>query len=525
MTKEIHVPDIGDFDSVDVIEVLVNVGDTIAIDDALITLESDKASMDIPAPEGGIVKEIKVAAGDSVTKGSLILLMEDSNEASDPAKPMTHLASDKEPTPGDAGERSLETIKVPDIGDFETVDVIEVLVKVGDKVSIDDPLVTLESDKASMDIPSPASGIVKELKIAVGDQVSQGSRILILEGHASPLTAASTKVTEPAAAASSNRAPQVPAAGSMKDADSFRRAHASPSVRRIAREMNIDLTKISGTGRNGRITEHDVHTFSNSGGESVSVKTSPAAGSEMGIPIITQPDWSKFGDIELIAMSRIGKLSAKHLHRAWLNVPQVTHFDEADITELEAYRQDKKGIAKTQGFSLTPLVFVMKAIAAGLKQFPKFNSAMDDAGENLIQRNFYNIGIAVDTPDGLVVPVIREVDRKSLFELAAELGEVSKRARDGQLKAADMQGGCFSISSLGGIGGTNFTPIVNAPEVGILGITRAQARLVRKNGEIVDRLIQPLAVSYDHRVIDGAYAARFVGHIAYLLSDLRNLLL
>jgi pyruvate dehydrogenase E2 component (dihydrolipoamide acetyltransferase) len=245
----------------------------------------------------------------------------------------------------------------------------------------------------------------------------------------------------------------------------------------------------------------------------------------MGIPLITQPDWSKFGEVETVPMSRINKLSAKHLHKAWLNVPQVTHFDEADITGLEAYRQSIKGKAKEMGFNFTPLVFMMKAVVAGLKEFPKFNSAMDDAGENLIRRHFYNIGIAVDTPDGLVVPVIRDVDRKGLFELARELGEVSGRAREGQLKAADMQGGCFSISSLGGIGGTNFTPIVNAPEVGILGLTRSQGRLKRVDGEIVDRLIQPLAVSYDHRVIDGAYAARFVSHVAFVLSDVRNLML
>jgi pyruvate dehydrogenase E2 component (dihydrolipoamide acetyltransferase) len=425
----------------------------------------------------------------------------------------------------------LKDVHVPDIGDFSDVDVIEVLVHAGDTISEDDPLITLESDKASMDIPAPAGGVVKEVRVAVGDKVSEGSLILVLQttGAAEPVA----KV--PAAQSGAAKAPaRVPAAASVDDAVAFRRAHASPSVRRIARELGIDLAKVPGTGRSGRITDADVRNFASTGGkqpvEAAAPGTKPLAvaagtGGETGIPLITQPDWSKFGDVETVPMSRINKLSAKHLHKAWLNVPQVTHFDEADITELEAYRQSIKGKAKEMGFNFTPLVFMLKAVVAGLKEFPKFNSAMDDAGENLIRRHFYNIGIAVDTPDGLVVPVIRDVDRKGLFELARELGDVSKRAREGQLKAADMQGGCFSISSLGGIGGTNFTPIVNAPEVGILGLTRSQERLKRVDGEIVDRLIQPLAVSYDHRVIDGAYAARFVSHVAFVLSDVRNLML
>ncbi|MDJ0739555.1 MAG: 2-oxo acid dehydrogenase subunit E2 [Gammaproteobacteria bacterium] len=419
-------------------------------------------------------------------------------------------------------------IFVPDIGDFSDVDVIDVLVAAGDTISIDDPLITLESDKASMDIPAPEGGVVKELKVAVGDKVSEGSLILVLEG-----AGGGTAAPAPAAEAGAARAPaRVPAAASVADAAAFRRAHASPSVRRIARELGIDLAQVVGTGRNGRITDTDVRNFANTGGQAAAASTpaaapakAAAAGGEMGIPLITQPDWSSFGETETVPMSRINKLSAKHLHKAWLNVPQVTHFDEADITGLEAYRQSIKGKAKEMGFNFTPLVFVMKAVVAALKEYPKFNSAMDDAGENLVMRKYFNIGIAVDTPDGLVVPVIRNVDRKGLFELARELGEVSKRARDGQLKAADMQGGCFSISSLGGIGGTNFTPIVNAPEVGILGLTRSQERLKRVDGEIVDRLMQPLAVSYDHRVIDGAYAARFVSHIAFVLSDVRNLML
>lgn len=539
MSKEILVPDIGDFSDVDVIEVLVNVGDTISIDDPLITLESDKASMDIPAPEGGVVKELKIAVGDSVSEGSLIMLLEDSAESSvhvaaDDAQPKVSGEPGLRPEPATSAnnyDTSLEAIHVPDIGDFSEVDVIEVLVNVGDKIEAEDSLITLESDKASMDIPSPKAGVVKELNVVVGDTVSEGSLILTLqvEGQATMAQPVNQTVAVSTDAPVEKLA-AVPAAESREASESFRRAHASPSVRRIARELGVDLTQVTGTGKNGRITEQDLRD-SKSGAASVAPASSaekpkPAvAESGMGIPVITQPDWSKYGEVETVPMSRINKLSAKHLHRAWLNVPQVTHFDEADITELEEYRNKMKGKAKEMGFGFTPLVFMMKAVVAALKEYPKFNCAMDDAGENLIQRKFFNIGIAVDTPDGLVVPVIRDVDRKGLFELARELGEVSKRAREGQLKAADMQGGCFSISSLGGIGGTNFTPIVNAPEVGILGLTRSQPRLVRQDGEIVDRLVQPLAVSYDHRVIDGAYAARFVSYIAFILGDVRNLIL
>ena len=538
MAKEILVPDIGDFSDVDVIEVLVSAGDTVAIDDALITLESDKASMDIPAPEGGVVRELKVAVGDKVSEGSLILLLEGSiepsvNVAVDDAQPKVSGGAAAAPAPsaagGGYGGAVLEDIHVPDIGDFAEVDVIEVLVHEGDSIGEEDPLITLESDKASMDVPSPKGGVIKELKIAVGDRVSEGSLILVLETAG---TAAPAEVPAPDAESGSTKAPaRVPAAVSVEDAGAFRRAHASPSVRRIARELGVDLAMVAGTGRNGRITDTDVRSFLDTGGQPPAAPGAPAARAAepvapaAGIPVITQPDWSQFGEVETVPMSRINKLSARHLHKAWLNVPQVTHFDETDITELEAYRQKMKGKAKEMGFGFTPLVFMMKAVVVALKAFPRFNSAMDDAGENLIQRHYYNIGIAVDTPDGLVVPVIRDVDRKGLFELAGELGEVSRRAREGQLKTADMQGGRFSISSLGGIGGTNFTPIVNAPEVGILGLTRSQERLKRVDGEIVDRLIQPLAVSYDHRVIDGAYAARFVSHIAFILSDVRNLIL
>ncbi|MFZ1343204.1 dihydrolipoyllysine-residue acetyltransferase [Thiothrix eikelboomii] len=538
MSKEIKVPDIGDFKAVNVIELLVKVGDTIKIDDPLITLESDKASMDIPASHGGVVEAIQVSVGDKVSEGSVILLLADAAEASvnvaaAPAQPKVAGGAAQAAAP----VAGVKEIKVPDIGDFKSVSVIEVLVQVGDVIKAEDSLITLESDKASMEIPSPKGGKVKEIKIAVGDKVSEGSPILLLEVEgATPAEAPNATPAATAAVATQAAAPVL----SVGNDETFKRAYASPSVRRIARELGVDLAQVAGTGPSGRITEQDVRGFKDGGAVAAPVAAAPSAAVATpvassssatttagmgGVQFITQPDWSKFGAVETVPMSRIGKLSAKHLHRAWLTVPQVTHFDEADITELEAYRSSMKDKAKAMGFNFTPLVFMMKAVAAGLKEFPKFNSALADDGENLIQRKFYNIGIAVDTPDGLVVPVIKDVDRKGLFELARELGDISKKAREGKLKAADMQGGCFSISSLGGIGGTNFTPIVNAPEVGILGLTRAQERLVRKNGEIVDRLIQPLAVSYDHRVIDGAYAARFVSHLSFVLSDVRNLIL
>ncbi len=518
MSKEILVPDIGDFSEVDVIEILVRVGDTISVDESVISLESDKASMDIPAPEGGVIKEIKVAVGDKVSEGSVMLILESSaepsvNVAADAAQPKISSGADS----GGSGAASIEDILVPDIGDFDAVDVIEVLVAEGDTIAEEESLITLESDKASMDIPSPKSGVVKSVVVVVGDKVSEGSKILTLEIAGTVGKAPPTPVETPTLATKP--------VTSIPEVDSIvsNRVHASPSVRRIAREQGVELALLSASGPHGRVTKQDVFDYKTGSGRFAPAPRVAEGGTS--IPAITQPDWSKFGETSTIPISRVGKLSAAHLHRAWLNVPHVTHFDEADITELEAYRQQMKNRAREMGLGFTPLVFMMKAVVSGLKEFPKFNSALNDDGENLTRRHFYNIGIAVDTPDGLVVPVIRNVDRKGLFDLARELGEVSKRAREGQLKTPDMQGGCFTISSLGGIGGTNFTPIVNAPEVGILGLTRSQIRLARKNSEIVDQLIQPLAVSYDHRVIDGAYAARFVSHIAFVLSDVRNLML
>jgi pyruvate dehydrogenase E2 component (dihydrolipoamide acetyltransferase) len=426
-------------------------------------------------------------------------------------------------------------IFVPELGDTSEIDVIEVLVAVGDVIAIDDPLITLETDKASMDIPATKAGTVKELKVSEGDKVTSGSLILLMDvDEGSATEDAPDKASPPAEAKDSEPEPDsnsepepepepeskpgathlVKVEAATVNHDAFIRVHASPSVRRIARELGVDLAGLNATGAYGRITQQDLRDHQERGS---------TAASGMGIPVIKQPDWSQFGSVSEQSMSRINRLAAKHLHGAWLNVPHVTQFDEADITELEAYRQKTKARAVAEGYSFTPLVFMMKAAVSALKAFPRFNSALSDNGEILIQRDYYNLGIAVDTPNGLVVPVVRNVDSKGLLELAKELSELSARARKGKLTSADMQGGCFTISSLGGVAGTNFTPIVNAPEVGILGVTPAKERLERVNGEIVDRLIQPLAVSYDHRVIDGVYAARFTNHIAFILSDLRNL--
>lgn len=439
----------------------------------------------------------------------------------------------------------IKAIHVPDIGDFSNVDVIDVLVGAGDTVAVDDALITLESDKAAMDIPAPAAGTVHELTVAVGDQVSAGSPILLLDmpdGATQPATTPPPAATPPVGSdapsgqaettTTSTAQPQADATASdaTAAAAALRRVHASPAVRRHAREHGVDLTRITGSGRGGRITLEDVNAVNatTSGTPAETGRPSPGAApaGNTGITPVTQPDWGQFGAVQVVPMSRIQKLAARHLAQSWLNTPQVTHFDEADVTELEAFRQSLKPRAEQLGVRVTPLAFIMKATAAALAAFARFNAALDTDWENFIQRQYHHIGIAVDTPDGLMVPVIRDVDHKGVFDLARELAEVSGKARAGKLKAHDLQGGCFTLSSLGGLGGTQFTPLVNAPQVGILGLTRSQPRLVRnRQGDIVDRLIQPLAVSYDHRVIDGAYAARFTAHLATLIGDIRHLVL
>ncbi len=449
---------------------------------------------------------------------------------------------------------SVKEVVVPDIGDFNDVDVIEVLVSPGDQIKAEDPLITLETDKATMDVPSPYAGVVKEVKIKVGDKVSQGVAVALLEADESvsePETAAepqaaanepeASAVAEgPAAEAPVPRAatptPPAPAAAPSTAArptspptlpppverSGAARAHASPSVRAFARELGVDLTQVQGTGPKGRILQHDVQAFikqrlSHPGA------AAPAAGYVL--PAMPEIDFSKFGAIELQPLSRIQKIAGPHLHRSWVLLPHVTQHDEADITELEAFRQEVKEDAKSRGVRLTLLAFLLKASVAALKAYPQVNASLDPGGENLILKKYYHIGVAVDTPDGLVVPVIRDVDKKGVYDLAAELGEVSARARDKALTPTDLQGGCFTISSLGGIGGTAFTPIINAPEVAILGVSRSRMQPVYRNGEFVPRLILPLSLSYDHRVIDGAQAARFTGFLGRVLTDVRRLLL
>lgn len=407
-------------------------------------------------------------------------------------------------------------ILVPDIGDFQDVDIIDVLVAPGDSVALDDPLITLESDKASMDVPSPNAGAVKEVKVSVGDKVSEGDLILLLE-----LAAAEQERAAEAPAPSADKAPQEVPAAAPTAGVSFERVHASPSVRRIARERRIDLNQLKGTGRKGRVTKEDLNRF-----ERGALAPAPAAAAEagIGIPPIPAIDFAKFGDIEAQPLNKIKRLTGINLSRAWLNVPHVTHHDETDITELEAFRQSLKPRAEKAGVRVTLLSFFMKACATTLKAYPTFNASLDPSGENLILKKYYHIGIAVDTPNGLVVPIIRDVDKKGLFDLSAELAEMSVKAREKKLTPGDMQGGTFTISSLGGIGGTSFTPIVNAPEVAILGLTRSQQKAVPKGDGFEFRLMQPMSLSYDHRVIDGAQAARFVRQLGELVNDIRLLL-
>lgn len=428
-------------------------------------------------------------------------------------------------------------IFVPDIGDFSNVEVIEVLVNVGDTINAEDSLITVESDKAAMEIPAPESGVVKEIKVKVGDTVSEGSLLLLIEPAAGGTVEAAPAAVEPtspakeepkaAAAAPAAPAPKpAPAAPAPQrqsptakiDEVSFSKAYASPAIRKFARELGVDLGKVDGTGRKGRITKEDVQGF-------VKRALSQPAGGGLGVAPMPEIDFSQWGEVETKALTKINKLTGEFLHRNWVTVPHVTQFDEADITDMEAFRKDMAAEYKDKGIRITPLVFLMKAVVSALKQFPRFNSSLDATGENLIMKHYYNVGIAVDTPDGLVVPVVRDVDRKSLVDLAVELGEISIKARDKKLKPSDMQGGCISISSLGGIGGTMFTPIVNAPEVAILGVSRSKMQPVWNGKEFEPRLMLPISLSYDHRVIDGADGARFTTFLSRVLSDTRRLLL
>ena len=537
--KEIHVPDIGDFKGVDVIEVLVAAGDAIEVDAPLIMLETDKATMEVPAPLAGTVREVRVKSGDKVSQGDLILYLDVAESVSAPEPgPAAGVAESAEPA---AGPSEVREVRVPDIGDFKNVPVIEILVTPGDRVETDTSLMTLESDKASMDVPAPFAGVVQSIEVKVGDKVSQGDLILSLTVSGADTAAKRQLPDTLSAVAIGPRAPKPadappappvkappPAPASQGKSGETGKVHASPSIRRFARELGVDLTRVvQGSGPKGRILKEDVQTFVKqvmSGTFKAEGATGLPAGA-MGIPPMPPVDFAKFGEIEIQPLARIKKLSGANLHRAWLNVPHVTHHDEADITDVEAFRKSLTKEAEQRGVRVTMLSFLLKACAAALKTYPNFNASLDATGENLVLKKYCHIGVAVDTPDGLVVPVIRDVDKKSLFELSADMGELSAKARNKKLGPGEMQGASFTISSLGGIGGTAFTPIVNAPEVAILGVTRSQMKPVWNGKEFTPRLMLPLSLSYDHRVIDGAQAARFTVTLAGLISDIRRLLL
>lgn len=557
---EVTVPDIGGDTDVSVIEVLVAAGDKIEVDAGLITLETDKATMDVPSPFAGVVKEVKVAVGDKVSQGSLVIMLEVGGaapaaapQASAPAAsaPVAQAASSVTqaapvaPVAAAAPVIAVKEIQVPDIGDASNVDVIEVLVSVGDDITVDQGLITLETDKATMEVPAPFAGKLLSLTVKVGDKVSQGSVIATIETTsvatasagsapapvaqaAAPAPVAQEAAPAPVAAPSRPPVPHHPSAGAPVATGVV---HASPAVRRLAREFGVDLTQVTGSGRKGRIMKEDVQAYVKYelSRPKATAATSVAAGNGGGLQVIAAPkvDFSKFGEVEEIPLSRIQKISGPNLHRNWVTIPHVTQFDEADITEMEEFRKQQNDAAakKKADYKITPLVFMMKAVAKTLQQFPVFNSSLSSDGESLIQKKYYHIGVAVDTPNGLVVPVVRDVDKKGIIELSRELADISVRARDGKLKSADMQGSCFTISSLGGIGGTAFTPIVNYPDVAILGVSKSEIKPKWNGKEFEPKLMLPLSLSYDHRVIDGAMAARFSVTLSGILSDIRTLIL
>ncbi|OEF04097.1 pyruvate dehydrogenase complex dihydrolipoyllysine-residue acetyltransferase [Vibrio genomosp. F10] len=528
--KEVHVPDIGG-DEVEVTEIMVAIGDSVEEEQSLLTVEGDKASMEVPAPFAGIVKEIKIASGDSVSTGSLVMIFSvETGEVAGSGAPVAAApAPAAAPVAAAPGASAEKEVNVPDIGGDE-VEVTEIMVAVGDTVEEEQSLITVEGDKASMEVPAPFAGTVKEIKIAAGDTVSTGSLIMtfVVEGAAPVAASAPTRAAAPAAAPKVEAA--APAAtGDFQDNHEY--AHASPVVRRIAREFGVNLAKVKGTGRKSRILKEDVQSYVKDAlkrlESGVAASGKGGDGSALGLLPWPKVDFSKFGETEVQKLSKIKKISGANLHRNWVMIPHVTQWDNADITELEAFRKEQNAIEakKDTGMKITPLVFIMKAVAKALEAFPAFNSSLSDDGESIILKKYVNVGIAVDTPNGLVVPVFKDVNKKGIYELSEELMAVSKKARSGKLTAADMQGGCFTISSLGGIGGTAFTPIVNAPEVGILGVSKSEMKPVWNGKEFKPRLQLPLSLSYDHRVIDGAEGARFITFLNGALSDIRRLVL
>ncbi|EBS8367961.1 pyruvate dehydrogenase complex dihydrolipoyllysine-residue acetyltransferase [Salmonella enterica subsp. diarizonae serovar 50:z:-] len=526
--KDVHVPDIGG-DEVEVTEIMVKVGDKVDAEQSLITVEGDKASMEVPAPFAGTVKEIKVNTGDKVSTGSLIMVFEVAGEvgAATPAK------AESAPAPAAAAPAASgsKEVNVPDIGGDE-VEVTEVMVKVGDKIAAEQSLITVEGDKASMEVPAPFAGTVKEIKISTGDKVKTGSLIMVfeVEGASPAASPAKQEAVAPAPAAKVEKpaAPAAKAESKSEFAENDAYVHATPLIRRLAREFGVNLAKVKGTGRKGRILREDVQAYVK---EAIKrAESAPAAAAGGGIPgMLPWPkvDFSKFGEIEEVELGRIQKISGANLSRNWVMIPHVTHFDKTDITDLEAFRKQQNAEAEKRKLDVkyTPVVFIMKAVAAALEQMPRFNSSLSEDGQRLTLKKYINIGVAVDTPNGLVVPVFKDVNKKSVTELSRELTTISKKARDGKLTAGEMQGGCFTISSIGGLGTTHFAPIVNAPEVAILGVSKSAMEPVWNGKEFVPRLMMPISLSFDHRVIDGADGARFITIINNMLSDIRRLVM
>ena len=554
----IQVPDIGDFDEVGVIELLVKVGDTVKAEQSLITVESDKASMEIPSSHAGVVKELKIALGDKVKQGSVIAVVEsaDAGAAATPAPavaaPAPAPVAAPAPAPAAAAPAAVGPVevRVPDIGDFKDVAVIEMLVKVGDTIKVEQSLFTVESDKASMEIPSPAAGVLKELKVKIGDTVNIGDLVAILEGAA----AVAAPAAAPVAAAAPARAPvaapavavaaaapaaataSVPVPAHQPGTPTAGLPHASPSVRKFARELGVPIDEVKGTGPKGRITQDDVAAFTKQvmagavqtkaqAAKAPAAASGGSSGSGVGLDLLPWPkvDFTKFGPLERKDLSRIKKISGANLHRNWVVIPHVTNHDDADITDLEAFRVQFNKENEKSGVKVTMLAFMIKAAVAALKKFPEFNSSLD--GDQLVMKNYFHIGFAADTPNGLVVPVIRDADKKGIVQISQEMGDLAKKARDGKLGPADMTGGCFSISSLGGIGGRYFTPIINAPEVAIMGVCKSSIEPKWDGKQFAPRLMLPLSLSWDHRVIDGAAAARFNVYFASLLADFRRIVM
>ncbi|QLB43028.1 pyruvate dehydrogenase complex dihydrolipoyllysine-residue acetyltransferase [Mannheimia pernigra] len=527
---EVNVPDIGS-DEVNVTEIMVKVGDSVEIDQSIISVEGDKASMEVPAPVAGVVKEILINVGDKVSTGKLIMKFETASSASVQAAPVAEAVAP-------ASTSAIKDVNVPDIGGDE-VNVTEIMVKVGDSVSEEQSLITVEGDKASMEVPAPFAGVVKEILVKSGDKVLTGSLIMKFE-----VTGAEPVVAQNASAPAPQVAPAktdtVPAAQNQSGLNQEQvvsaagYAHATPVIRRLAREFGVNLDKVKGTGRKGRIVKEDiqayvktaVQVFEKQGGTAAAA-TGAANGAGLGLLPWPKVDFSKFGEVEEVELSRINKISGANLHRNWVMIPHVTHFDRTDITELENFRKDQNKEAEKRKLDvkITPVVFIMKAVASALEAFPRFNSSISEDAQRLTLKKYINIGVAVDTPNGLVVPVFKNVNKKGIIELSRELMEVSKKAREGKLTASDMQGGCFTISSLGGIGTTHFTPIVNAPEVAILGVSKSEMQPIWNGKEFEPRLMLPLSLSFDHRVIDGADGARFLSYINGVLADIRRLVM